>query len=167
MPLALTALLLTQHPHHAPPAAAPSTANAQLDLIASIHGEAGAWAVAGYRMSQHALAQLKLERGSFDLQVDHKGPKEVKYACIVDGVQASSGASLGRLQLELTAAPADQLATTWKKRSTGETVTLRPTAAFIKKYAEIPREKARAVGLEVLGLPAGEVFEVVPVAAKK
>ena len=71
----------------------------KLDAVAAIHGDAGAWAVAGYRMGEHALKALGLKRGSFSLSVEHQSPREVRYSCIADGAQAATGASLGRLQL--------------------------------------------------------------------
>ena len=60
----------------------------RLAEVARIHGGAGPWAVAGYRMGEHALKELGLERGSFDLVVTHFSPKEVQYACIADGAAA-------------------------------------------------------------------------------
>lgn len=135
----------------------------KLDEVAAIHGAAGPWAVAGYRMSEHALAKLGLERGSFDLEVVHWTPKEVRYSCIADGAAAHSGASLGKLNLLLVDTTADKVLTIYRDKKTGKSVALRPAASFRERYADTPRDKARELGREVLGLPAEQVFDEIAV----
>lgn len=134
-----------------------------LDEVAAIHGAPGPWAVAGYRMSAHALKKLGLERGSLDLVVVHWTPKEVRYSCIADGAQAHSGASVGKLSLSVVDTTADNVLTVYRSKKTGSSVALRPTASFRERYADTPPEKARELGREVLALPEPEVFEEIPV----
>jgi formylmethanofuran dehydrogenase subunit E len=135
----------------------------KLDEVAAIHGAPGPWAVAGYRMSEHALARLGLERGSFDLQIVHWTPKEVRYSCIADGAAAHSGASLGKLNLSLVETTPDNVLTIYRNTQSGKSVALRPTASFRERYADTPREKARELGREVLALPPDQIFEEIPV----
>jgi formylmethanofuran dehydrogenase subunit E len=135
-----------------------------LDEVAAIHGAPGPWAVAGWRMSEHALAKLGLPRGSFDLEVVHETPREVRYSCIADGAAAHSGASVGKLNLTLVEASAENVLTIYRDKRTGRTVALRPAASFRVRYADTPREKARELGREVLLLPPEQVFEEVSVA---
>ena len=135
----------------------------KLDEVTAIHGAAGPWAVAGYRMSEYALGKLGLERGSFDVQIVHWTPKEVRYSCIADGAAAQSGASLGKLNLSLVETTADNVLTVYRNKKTGTSIALRPAASFRERYASTPREKARELGREVLGLPADQVFEEIPV----
>jgi formylmethanofuran dehydrogenase subunit E len=147
---------------HAPPAAASvDPLDAELDRVAAVHGAPGPWAVAGYRMGQYALGKLGLERGSFDLEVSHKSPREVMFSCIADGAAAATGASAGKLNLVMQEGAASELATTYRQKSTGRTVTLRPTGAFRNRFADTPREHARELGRRVLTLPADQVFEEV------
>lgn len=153
---------------HAPPVdvhpgGKPDPTERALDEVAAIHGAPGPWAVAGYRMSEHALAKLGLPRGSFDLQVVHWTPREVRYSCIADGAAAHSGASLGKLNLSLVETSADNVLTIYRDKKSGKAIALRPTASFRERYADTPREQARALGREVLGLPAEQVFEEIPV----
>ncbi len=136
--------------------------DAKLDAVAAIHGDAGAWAVAGYRMGEAALKSLGLKRGSFSLAVEHQSPREVRYSCIADGAQAATGASVGRLQLSFTEAKVEKIATVYTNKDTGKSVKLRPTAAFMKKFMDVPREKARIAGREAMTMPDAEVFEAVP-----
>src|SRR5690242_14269068 len=72
------------HGRHSTGHPASADADAKLAEVARVHGGAGPWAVAGYRMGAHALGVLGVERGSFDLEIVHYTPKEVQYSCIAD-----------------------------------------------------------------------------------
>lgn len=131
---------------------------AALEAVRAVHGGAGPWVVAGYRMGRYALARLGIERGSFDVEVVHYSPREVQYSCIADGAAAATGASLGRLSLTLEPAAAAQTRTTYRNKRTGEAVTLATTDAFAARYAALPRAQLSAAGAEVLRLPDAEIF---------
>lgn len=146
-------------PGHAHPSAVHSGGNAILEAVAAIHGGAGPWAVAGYRMGEAALKQLGLKRGSFDLEVAHFGPREVQYACIADGAAAATGASVGKLNLTLAEAAAKDLRTSYRRRSTGQVIVFRLTDAFKARFLDVPRERLNDAGREVLRLSDAEIFE--------
>lgn len=152
------------HGESAPPHGhADDGVDARLAEVARVHGGAGPWAVAGYRMGAFALRELGLERGSFDLEVVHYTPREVQYACIADGASAATGASMGKLNLSLTEAPAPETRTTYRRRSAGgKAVTLRITKAFAARFIDVPRERLAGAGREAMQLPESDVFEVVP-----
>ncbi|WP_438004189.1 FmdE family protein [Sorangium sp. So ce321] len=137
----------------------------ELRAVAAIHGGAGPWAVAGYRMGRYALARLGLPARSFDLEVVHHSPRSVQFSCIADGAAAATGASLGKLNLSLVEASEAGIETTYRRRSTGQAVTLRPSAAFRARFRDVPRERLAEAGKEVLSLPDAEVFEEVPARA--
>ncbi|RKG96009.1 FmdE family protein [Corallococcus carmarthensis] len=144
------------------PTATPSTEPGALERVALVHGGAGPWAVAGYRMGDHALRQLGLPRGSFKLEVIHHSPAQVQYTCVADGAAAATGASLGKLNLSLVTAPApEDTATTFRNRDTGQSLTLRPSASFVQRFRDVPREKLGEAGRVVLTLPDADVFEAV------
>lgn len=145
-------------PHHAPPH---PPADPRLAEVARVHGGAGPWAVAGYRMGEHALRTLGLERGSFDLEVVHHTPDRVQHACIADGAAAATGASLGKLNLTLAPATAEETRTLYRRRSTGQTVVLRLTPAFVARFTDVPRERLAEAGREVIALPDAAIFEPV------
>ncbi|WP_323382856.1 formylmethanofuran dehydrogenase subunit E family protein [Myxococcus dinghuensis] len=130
-----------------------------LARVAAVHGGAGPWAVAGYRMGEYALGALGLRAGSFDLEVIHHSPSQVQYACVADGAAAATGASLGKLNL--TRLDAAETVTTFRNRATGKSLTLRPAASFVERFRDVPREQLAVRGREVLTLPDAEVFEVV------
>jgi formylmethanofuran dehydrogenase subunit E len=133
-----------------------------LARVAAIHGAAGPWAVAGYRMGRYALGKLGLPAQSFDLDVVHHTPEKVQYSCIADGAAAATGASAGKLNLKIAPAADADVMTTYKNKSTGQSVTLRPTAAFAARFGNLPREKLPDAGREVMALPDADVFEEVP-----
>jgi len=129
--------------------------------VAAIHGAPGPWAVAGYRMGRYALGKLGLSSGSFDLEVTHHSPRQVMYSCIADGAAAATGASVGKLNLNLIDSSVEGVETTYRRKSTGDTITLRPTAQFRARFADAPREEARELGRAVLRLGDVDVFEEV------
>lgn len=136
--------------------------DAKLAMIAFVHGGAGPWAVAGFRMGEFAIRELGLSRGSFDLEVTHYTPKQVQYSCIADGEAAATGASLGKLNLTLADAAPPETHTVFKRRSTGQSLTLRFTSGFAKRYLDVPRERLTEAGREVMDLRDADIFEVVP-----
>jgi formylmethanofuran dehydrogenase subunit E len=135
-----------------------------LARVTVIHGGAGPWVVAGYRMGEYALARLGLQRQSFDLEVVHRTPQEVQFSCIADGAAAATGASAGKLNLRLVDATEADVATTYRRKSTGQAVTLRPSRAFTARFRDVPRDQLAAAGRTVLALPDSEVFEELPAA---
>jgi formylmethanofuran dehydrogenase subunit E len=146
-------------------AKASAPADDGLARVAAVHGAAGPWAVAGYRMGRYALTKLDLPAQSFDLEVTHHTPAMVQYSCIADGAVASTGASVGKLNLKFVDAPEADVMTTYLRKSTGQSLTLRPTAAFKARFAGLPRDRLKDAGREVMSLPDAEVFEEVPVSA--
>jgi formylmethanofuran dehydrogenase subunit E len=132
-----------------------------LARVAAIHGAAGPWAVAGYRMGRYALGKLGLPAHSFDLEVVHHTPEKVQYSCIADGAAAATGASAGKLNLKMASADDADVRTTYTNTKTGQSVTLRPTAAFAARFGSLPREKLPDAGREVMALPDPDVFEEV------
>jgi formylmethanofuran dehydrogenase subunit E len=149
-----------------PPAASTTPERSGLDAVAAVHGGAGPWAVAGYRMGEFALQRLGLERGSGDLDVTHASPSEVQYSCIADGAAAATGASLGKLNLHWQEAALPDTRTTYLRKSTGQKVTLEVTAAFAKRYADVPRPLLKSAGEEVMRLADEEIFELTPPSAQ-
>jgi formylmethanofuran dehydrogenase subunit E len=143
----------------ATPSSSAAREDEELDRVATIHGAPGPWAVAGYRMGRHALAKLGLAPGSFDLEITHHTPRQVMYSCIADGAAAATGASVGKLNLSLVDSSVDDVETTYRRKSTGQAITLRPSAKFRARFADAPRERARELGHEVLRLADGDVFE--------
>ncbi len=164
---ALSALVLAgcvaepaaRSPSAVPPPA--SVGNDALAAVAFVHGGAGPWAVAGYRMGEAALTRLGLPRQSFDLEVIHHTPRKVQFSCIADGAAAATGASLGKLNLSLVDAADANVVTVYVNRKTGQRLAFRPTSAFAARFGDIPRPRLGEAGREVVALPDAAIFEEV------
>lgn len=128
--------------------------------VQEVHGAAGPWAVFGHRAATRALAALELQRGSFDLVVEHFSPREVQYSCIADGVQAASGASLGKLNLTLADAKLADLRTTFLKKSTGQKITITPSEKFRKEMLGVDRAHLLAAGRKAAAMADDELMKV-------
>ncbi|HTQ40064.1 MAG TPA: formylmethanofuran dehydrogenase subunit E family protein [Pirellulales bacterium] len=138
-----------------------SNPNDQHDCIALVrefHGAAGPWAVAGFRIGERALKELNLPRQSFSLAVVHYSPAEVQYSCIADGVQAATGASLGKLNLRIESAAVDDLRTVVEDRKTGRRLTFKLQPKFVQSILDVPTDKLESEGQRVAGLPDDEIF---------
>ncbi len=131
-----------------------------LERVAAIHGAAGVFAVAGYRMGERALHDLKANRGSFSLDVTHRTPMQVQYSCIADGWQAATGVSAGKLNLHLVESQARDTETVIRNDKTGQALVFRLRREFLAKYLDVPEEKQSAAGREVATLPDDKIFIV-------
>lgn len=125
---------------------------------ALIHGLPGPFAVAGYRMGEFALRRLGLPRGSMDLDVTHYSPAKVQRSCVIDGLQAATGASLGKMNLHrIDSAETYSLV---KNCKTGQTLRFDLTEAVLKANLDLPYNKLYAAGLRVAKMKEPEVFRV-------
>jgi formylmethanofuran dehydrogenase subunit E len=131
-----------------------------LARVAEVHGMAGPFAVAGYRMGARALSELGLQQGSFDLEVRHESPAEVQWSCIADGAQAATGASPGKLNLQLRPVAREAMRTVFRRKSTGKTLITRLKPAFVRRFLDLPREQLGAAGATVAALPDDDIFAI-------
>jgi len=134
-----------------------------LQTIEAIHGGLDPAAVAGFRMGRRALAMLALPSGATELFALHKSPAEAHYAAAVDGIQAATGATLGRLNLLLEpVATAAESETLFFNRATGESVTFRATAGLSRLLRKSFGAPAREAALRAATMTDEELFEVSP-----
>lgn len=129
--------------------------------VENVHGMAGPFAVAGWRMGQRALKEIELLKGSFAVDVSHSSPAEVQWACIADGMQAATGASVGKLNLHYTqVSDPSKTVSTIVNRETGARIVFRLRESFLKKYYNVPFENLTAAGRSVLQLKDEDIFEI-------
>jgi hypothetical protein len=132
-----------------------------LARVKEVHGATGPWTVAGYRIGDRALKELGLPRQSHDLGVIHRSPAEVQYSCIADGVQAATGASLGKLNLRVEQATREELRTLIRDRKSGRTLTFTLEPEFARSIADLPMDRLEVEGRRVAALPDYVIFRVV------
>lgn len=123
-------------------------------------------AVAGYRMGERALRELGAQRGSFALDVIHKGPLQVQYSCVADGWQAATGVSAGKLNLHIVEVPINDTETLIQNKKTGESLVFRLRREFLGKYLNVPKEKQAQAGREVAGLADDQIFTISAASSK-
>ncbi len=94
-----------------------------------LHGHLGPWLVAGLRIGAAGLRAVEAD-GYFDVEVTAEGPLALPpQACFLDGLQVSTGATLGKRNLKSVEAP--RLVVRVKNVRTGKTVVVRPTAGMM------------------------------------
>lgn len=145
-----------------------SSPAAAAQRVADIHGGAGPWAVAGYRMGLRALKELDLlsptphtSMNRFAVEVIHESPREIQFTSVVDGLHAGTGASLGKMNLKWleVGSLADMRSLVIHKES-GRRVEFRVLPSFLQEYRDLPREALAAAGQQVLQLADEEIFTV-------
>ncbi len=131
-----------------------------LARVKEVHGAAGPWAVAGYRIGERALKDLKLPRHSHDLEVVHYCPLQVQYSCMADGLSAATGASPGKLNLRIEESAAADLKTLVKDRERGRRLTFSLKQEFMRSIADLPLDRLEVEGRRVASLPDEAIFTV-------
>ncbi|XXY48538.1 hypothetical protein WME91_51900 [Sorangium sp. So ce269] len=62
--------------------------------------------------------------GTVGRSVVHHSPRSVQFSCIADGAAAATGASRGKLDLSLVETSEARVEPTYRRRSTGQVLTL-------------------------------------------
>ncbi len=119
----------------------PSSDPAWLATVVQVHGHLGPSVVAGARMGMIGLRAVEA-KGFFDVEVTCEGPlAKPPQSCFLDGVQVTTGATLGKRNLQWV--QADRLTMRIKNTRTGKTAVLRPTPALLELLASFkPQPKA-------------------------
>ncbi len=112
-------------PHYRPQKSDPDW----LKTAAQFHGHLGPMMVFGARMGMAALRAVDA-KGYFDVEIKCEGPMAKPPAsCFLDGLQISTGATLGKRNLAWV--DAKKIVVYVKNTETGKTALLQPTDAFL------------------------------------
>lgn len=145
--------------HSAPHVDDKSTENepALLDAVADIHGDHGPFAVAGYRMGARAMYELHKSPGNRDVEVKHVSPPKHKWSCIADGLQASTGTSVGQLNLdhEVSDGAVYSIVAT---ADGAKTLRFELRDDFIAQFDGIPKDKLPEAGERVATMSDDDIF---------
>jgi len=99
------------------------------------HGHLGPWAIAGCRLGM-AARQAVGAHGYFDVEVTVRGPFDrPPRSCFLDGVQVTTGATLGKRNLHWV--EAERIAVRMRNTNTGQVVELRPSTALLNVLGSI------------------------------
>lgn len=67
----------------------------EIDIVRAFHGHLGPYVVAGHRMGKLALAKLDADP-YFGIETDVWAPGATPHSCFIDGLQLSTGCTLGK-----------------------------------------------------------------------
>jgi hypothetical protein len=125
------------------------------------HGVPGPWALVAYRLGKHALAKLGAARGSFDLVVTHRAPREVRYACMLDGLLAATGCSPGKMNLVHEVVSGEsELETVVLDKASHRRLTYKLTKALRDKIRDVPPAGFPVMAQLLDAMKDDEVFTV-------
>ena len=152
-------------PHYHPQPSDP----AWLASVVQFHGHLGPSVIAGARMGMIGLRAVEA-KGYFDVEVTCEGPlAKPPQSCFLDGVQVTTGATLGKRTLQWV--QADRLTMRIKNTRTGKTAALSPTPALLELLASFkPHPKAgaghddeqlEAIARKIAAMPEKEVAVIV------
>jgi len=113
---------------------------AWLKYAAQFHGHLGPWAAAGLRAGMAARGAAGA-KGYFDVRVTVEGPfAKPPRSCFLDGLQVSTGATLGKRNLKWI--KADKIVVRLENTKTGKQVEVSPTPELMKRLASFkPKPK--------------------------
>jgi len=93
-----------------------------LEKAKEFHGHLGPYCVTGLKMGYYAVKRLKARR-HFGLRVEVECPTKPPPSCVVDGLQFSTGCTMGKANIRLI--PAQAIRATITNTDTQESLTLR------------------------------------------
>src|SRR5271157_3241241 len=137
-----------------------------LSRVLHYHGHLGPWAVIGYRVGERALKESGIPRSSKDLVVVHRCPAAVQYTCMLDGLHAATGASIGKLTLKHEVVPASELQTVVIDRAHGRRYAFTVNPELISLILNLDHEHQISEARRVAGLPDEKIFRVAVEAEK-
>lgn len=110
-----------------------------LEETARLHGHKGPWLVIGYRAGTRAREVLK-PKTEHDLRCIARLPKKIPYTCSLDGIQASTSCTLGKLSIEVEDTDG-VIEFEFINRSTGRRLKLRLKSEIVDIVEEIYRRE--------------------------
>lgn len=128
-----------------------------LERLRDFHGHLGPFAMLGCRAGRLAVRELGIAT-HFGLSATVHCPPQPPPSCFADGVQYSTGCTLGKRNIELIVA--DELSVTVSADESGATLTVVPRRELIDRFPEwIADSDPETAALRVLDMSEDELFE--------
>lgn len=109
-----------------------------LKLGTQMHGHLGPWMTTGMRLGAAGRKAVGAE-GYFDVRVTCKGPFDgPPRSCFIDGLQLSTGATLGKGNL--ICEQAENIRVVVENTVSGKKMVLEPTPQLLKKIESLPKQ---------------------------
>ena len=130
----------------------------EIDLLRAFHGHLGPYVYAGLRMGKFALGALNANP-HFGMEVDVWCPAATPRSCMLDGIQFSTGCTLGKQNIRHHACE-DDIRAVFLNRDTSQKMALRlRSEGMAKAVAEMDANGDEAGAAVVQSLPHRELFE--------
>lgn len=109
-----------------------------LRQVARFHGHLGPMVVVGARMGMAGVHAIEA-KGYFDVEVTCEGPfAKPPGSCFLDGVQVTTGATLGKRAIN--AVEAEKIVLRIRNTKTGKTAEVRPTQKLLDVLASLRKQ---------------------------
>lgn len=109
-----------------------------LDLARSYHGHLGPFLVIGIKMGNRAIRELQPE-DCFQLHADVYCPESPPPSCIIDGIQLSTGCTMGKRNISHIISP-EEVRVVITNKATGRGVEMKLNSEFIQNATRLLRE---------------------------
>ena len=133
-------------------------AKAVLDRISEFHGHLGPFVVVGYRMGEVANEALGPDPFGKTALVLTGG--KTPRSCVVDGVQLSSGCTLGKG--EIAVVDQGEVAAIFLSKTSRRSLKVKLKDPILERILATPREEMEALATELYSKDTGDLFEVRP-----
>ncbi|MFX0163283.1 MAG: FmdE family protein [Candidatus Hodarchaeota archaeon] len=120
------------------------------------HGHVGPFIVAGLKMGLLALEKLNAEKYSGMKVVVETGTTP-PISCIVDGIQMSTGCTLGKGNIEVL--PNNKPTATFTKKSDNQQIRITLKNKWLQAIADVSKESMEELAEKVLNTKPEELFE--------
>lgn len=132
-----------------------------LELARLYHGHLGPNLVIGLKLGNFAIRRLKA-RKYFGISAEVRCPEKPPISCIIDGIQLSSGCTMGKANIRHITQDAE-VGVTFVNTETNESISLRVLPEAIERSLAWFREAGEdEASNRTWALPDSEVFEVIP-----
>jgi len=128
-----------------------------LDRLRAFHGHLGPFAMMGYRAGRLALEKLQAP-SHFGIRAVVHCPPRTPPSCFADGVQYSTGCTLGKGNIALE--PSEEIRLTVTVNEGGASVQVRPRREVYESFAAWMHEGSdETAARRVMGMADEELFE--------
>ncbi len=128
------------------------------DRLREFHGHLGPFAMLGYRAGRLALYELAAP-SHFGVRARVECPAHTPESCFVDGIQYSTGCTLGKCNIEMV--PAEEISFALTVDESGASITIKPRAEVIARFGPWMEEADdETAARRVAAMRDEELFEV-------
>jgi formylmethanofuran dehydrogenase subunit E len=121
------------------------------------HGHVGPFIVTGLKMGLLALEKLNAEKYSGMKVVVETGTTP-PMSCIVDGIQMSTGCTLGKGNIEVL--PNNKPTASFTKKSDNQQIKITLKGKWLQEIANVSKESMQELAEKVLKTSPEELFEI-------